>query len=211
MIQQERVTRRLRSDIFSHAQRFLLRFYGQNRLGDLLRLVTVDAGRIMAVFATNLSELIINMVKFTDFTIVMQFINWRYSIIVLAYLPLLIFLFVAFQRNIRANAKAARKYEGKMANVALETMGAIREVKAFGQGARQQARFDAHGRGRVRVGMRATRWEASFRPVVDFVRAAGTTAFIWYGVSQILVGQLLPLPPQQLLYQRTHTIQMQFT
>lgn len=76
-----------------------------------------------------------------------------------------------------------------MMNMTLETLGAIREVKSFGREAYQQTQFDEHGMERVRAGLKSIRWEALFSPVIDFVQAASTAAVIWYGVSQVLVGQ----------------------
>jgi len=187
---QERATFRLRSEAFGHVARLSLEFYDQTRLGDVLRRVTDDAGRIMVALVGSLGELLVNAVKLASFAAVMLFINWRFSIIVLAYVPLLLFLFITFRRNIRATAKQARSYEGQMTNLALETMSAIRVVKAFGREAHEQARFDAHARERVRAGLRAIRWEATFSPVVDFVQAAGTAAVLWYGVAQVLAGRL---------------------
>ncbi|MER3459454.1 MAG: hypothetical protein C4309_13215, partial [Chloroflexota bacterium] len=187
---QERATFRLRSEAFGHVARLSLEFYDQTRLGDVLRRVTDDAGRIMVALVGSLGELLVNAVKLASFAAVMLFINWRFSVIVLAYVPLFLFLFVTFRRNIRATAKEARSYEGQMTNLALETMSAIRVVKAFGREAHEQARFDAHARERVRAGLRAIRWEAAFGPVVDFVQAAGTAAVLWYGVAQTLAGRL---------------------
>lgn len=187
---QERATFRLRSEAFGHVARLSLEFYDQTRLGDVLRRVTDDAGRIMTALVSSLGELLVNAIKLVSFAAVMLLINWRFSVIVLAYTPLLLFLFVMFRRNIRATAKEARSYEGQMTNLALETMGAIRVVKAFGREAHEQARFEAHAHERVRAGLRAIRWEASFSPVVDFVQAAGTAAVLWYGVAQILAGRL---------------------
>lgn len=187
---QERATFRLRSEAFGHVARLSLEFYDQTRLGDVLRRVTDDAGRIMVALVGSLGELLVNAVKLASFAAVMLFINWRFSVIVLAYVPLFLFLFITFRRNIRATAKEARSYEGQMTNLALETMGAIRVVKAFGREAHEQARFDAQARERVRAGLRAIRWESAFSPVVDFVQAAGTAAVLWYGVAQILAGRL---------------------
>lgn len=187
---QEKATFLLRSEVFRHVQRLSLEFYDQTRLGDLIKRVTDDAGRVMVALVGSMGEFLVNGVKFLSFAIVMLFINWRFSVIVLAYVPLLLFLYLTFRQNIRATTKAARQEEGEMMSVTLETIGAIRVVKAFGREEYQQAQFDAHGAERVRAGLRAIRWEASFNPVMDFVQAASTAAVIWYGVSQILVGQL---------------------
>ncbi len=187
---QEKATFRLRSDVFGHVQKLPLEFYDQSRMGDVVKRMTDDGGKVMVALVSSLGELLVNAVTFLGFAGVMLFINWRFSIIILAYVPLLFFLFITFRRNIRENARAARGHEGQMTNQALETMEAIRVVKAFGREAYEQARFEAHGQERVRAGLRSILWTASFSPIIDFIQAAGTAAVIWYGVSQILVGQL---------------------
>ena len=187
---QERSTFSLRSDVFRHVQSLPLQFFDQSRIGDILRRVTDDAARIMEALVSSAGEFLVDAVKFTGFAVVMLFVNWRFSLIVLAYVPLMLFLYVTFRQKIRETAKLAREQEGEMTNLTLETLSAIREVKAFGREAQQQAEFEARGRDRIHSALQSLRWEASFNPVVDFVQAASTAAVIWYGVSQVLVGQL---------------------
>ena len=186
---QERATFLLRSDVFRHVQRLPLQFYDDSRLGDMLKRVTDDAGRLMVAIVSSLGEFLVNGIKFAGFALVMFYVNWRFSVIVLAYVPLLLFLYYTFRQNIRATAKEARTQEGEIMSLTLETLGAIREVKAFGREDHQQIQFEAHGRERIRSGLRSIRWEASFSPVIDFVQATSTAAVIWYGVSQVLIGQ----------------------
>ena len=186
---QERSTFYLRTQVFQHVQRLPLAFYDQSRLGDVLKRVTEDAGKIMVALVGSMGEMLINIVKFLGFAGVMLFVNWRFSVIVLAYVPLLLFLYITFRRNIRDTASEAREQEGEMMNLTLETLGAIREVKAFGREDYQQALFEEYGEKRIRSGLRSIRWEASFSPIIDFVQAASTAAIIWYGVSQVLIGQ----------------------
>ncbi len=186
---EEKTTFLLRSEVFRRVQQLPLQFFDEARSGDILKRVTDDTGRIMAALVGSMGEFLVNAVKFAGFTVVMLFINWRFSVIVLAYVPLLFFLYLTFRRNIRESARAARKQEGKMMSLTLETLSAIREVKAFGREAYQQAKFEEYGQQRIRSGLKSIRWEASFSPVIDFVQSAGTAAVIWYGVAQILVGQ----------------------
>ncbi len=186
----ERSTFSLRSDVFRHVQNLPLQFFDQSRIGDVLKRVTDDAARIMEALVSSAGEFLVDAVKFTGFAVVMLFINWRFSLIVLAYVPLMLFLYVTFRQKIRESAKLAREQEGEMTNLTLETLSAIREVKAFGREAQQQAEFEARGRDRIGSALQSIRWEASFGPVIDFVQAASTAAVIWYGVSQVLVGHL---------------------
>ncbi len=186
---QERSTFLLRSHVFAHVQRLSLQYFDQRRLGDTLKRVTEDSGKIMSALVDSMGQLLIDAFKFIGFAAVMLFINWRFSVIVLAYVPLMLFLYVTFRQNIRATARDARKQEGEMMNLTLETLSAIREVKAFGRESHQLAQFEAFGREKIRSALRSIRWEASFSPVIDFIQAGSTAAVIWYGVSQVLMGQ----------------------
>jgi ABC-type multidrug transport system fused ATPase/permease subunit len=186
---QERATHALRRHVFEHIQSLPLEYFDQNRVGDILKRITEDAGKIMVALVTSMADLLVNSIKFLGFAGVMLFLNWRFSIIVLAYVPLLFALYRTFRQNIRDTAHEARNQEGEIMNLTLETLGAIREVKAFGREKEQLAQFEAHERTRVRSALRSIRWEASFSPVVDFIQAASTAAVLWYGVSQMLIGQ----------------------
>lgn len=185
-----RTTFRLRSDAFAHLQTLSLQFHDRSRTGEAITRVNNDAGLIMDAFIGSTGEFIVNAFKFAGIVSVMLFVNWRFSVIALAYAPLLFFLFSAFRRNIKASAKTARAEEGRMISVTQETFSAIRVVKAFGREEDERRRFEEHGAVRMEAEMRAARWEASFEPLVDVIKAAGTAAVIWYGVAQILAGLL---------------------
>lgn len=186
---QERATHSLRRHVFEHVQSLPLEYFDQNRVGDILKRVTEDAGKIMVALVTSVADLLVNSIKFVGFAAVMLYLNWRFSVIVLAYVPLLFALYNTFRQNIRDTAHEARNQEGEIMNLTLETLGAIREVKAFGREKEQLAQFEVHERTRIRSALRSIRWEASFSPVVDFIQAASTAAVLWYGVSQMLMGQ----------------------
>jgi ABC-type multidrug transport system fused ATPase/permease subunit len=187
---QARTTFRLRSEAFAHLQNLSLQFHDRARTGEVVSRVNGDAGRVMEAFVASAGEFAINALKFAGIALIMLFVNWRFSIIALAYAPLLLFLFSAFRRNIKASAKIARDHEGKMLAVTQETVSAIRVVQAFGREDDEQRRFEEYGAARVRAEIRAKRWEALFEPLVDIIKAAGTAAVIWYGVAQILADQL---------------------
>ena len=182
---QVRSTFALRSDVFRHVQRLPLQFFDQSRIGDVLKRSPTTlrdhrrpgeqlgrvAGRHRQVhgFAGDAVR------------------QLAFSVIVLAYVPLMSSCMSAFARR-SASLPRLPVTRKEMTNLTLETLGAIREVKAFGREPLQQAEFERR-RDRIKSALQSIRWEASFSPVVDFVQAASTAAVIWYGVSQVLVGQ----------------------
>ena len=187
---QARNTFRLRSDAYHHLQALSLQFHDSSRTGEVINRINLDVGRVMEALVAGTSEFTFNLLKFVGIAVVMWFVNWRFSLIALAYAPLLLFVFTAFRQNIHAATRATRREEGYMVSATQETVSAIRIVQAFGREGEQQRRFDDMGTARLHAEIRAARWQALFEPMVDVIKALGSTAVIWFGVTEILEGHL---------------------
>lgn len=87
---QSLTTFRLRSDAFAHLSNLSLQFHDHARAGEIVSRVNGDAGRVMEAFVASTGETIVNALKFAGIAGVMLFVNWRFSVIALAYAPLLL-------------------------------------------------------------------------------------------------------------------------
>ncbi len=193
---QEKAAHSMRLCMFDHIQHLSLPFFRSSRHGDLLKRVTEDTTKVMTALVGSIGEFLLNIVKFVGFALVMVLVDWRFSLIALAYVPLLFYIYIAFRNQIRSTAREARKQDGEIMNVTLETIGAIREVKAFGQEDYQLDQFRHFGKKRIRSALRSARWEASFSPVINVIQAMSTATVVWFGVALILrndfsVGELV--------------------
>ncbi len=187
---QARTNFRLRSDAFAHLQTLSLEFHDRARTGEMISRVNGDATRVMEALVASSGDLIINTFQFAGVALVMFYVNWHFSIIALAFAPLLFVVFNRFRNNIRESARTARRQEGQMVSVTQETVSAIRVVQAFGREDDEQRRFEEHGAASMQAEVRAARWQALVDPIVDVIKAAGTATVLWYGVTQIFAGRL---------------------
>lgn len=187
---QEKTTFALRSEVFSHLQSLSLEYHDQSRSGELIARVTNDAANVMDALVHTTGEVVINFLNFVGIAVIMFFINWRFSLIALAYAPLLYVLFTHFRRKIRAAAEAERTEDGQILNVTHETIAAIRIVKAFAREGQEQRRFEAHGIARQYAGVRAALWESAFEPIIDLIKAVGLATALLYGTYSIFHGGL---------------------
>jgi len=187
---QEQTTFALRSRVFAHLQSLSLEFHDRSRSGELIGRVTNDARNVMDALVHTTGEVLINLLNFVGIAIVMFFVNWHFSIIVLAYAPVLYWLFSHFRRKIKASAEATRSEDGQILNATHETISAIRVVKAFGREVESQRRFEQHGLARLQAGLKSVFWGSSFEPIIDLIKAAGTASVVLYGAIQIFKGTL---------------------
>ena len=187
---QEQTTFALRSDVFAHLQSLSLAFHDRSRSGELIGRVTNDARNVMDALVHTTGEVLINFLNFIGIAIVMLFVNWRFSIIALAYAPILYLLFSQFRKKIKASAEVTRSEDGQILNATHETISAIRIVKAFGREIDSLRRFEEHGTARLRAGIRSALWESSFEPIIDLIKAIGTATVVLYGTYRIFTGNL---------------------
>lgn len=187
---QEKTTFRLRSKVFAHLQSLSLAFHDQSRSGELIARVTKDAANVMDALVHTSGEVVINLLTFIGIALAMFFINWRFSLIALAYAPLLFLLFTQFRHRIKAAAEEQRSEDGQILNVTHEALSAIRVVKAFGREPHEQSRFDEHGTARLLAGVRSALWQSSFEPIIDLIKALGLASVVFYGAYSILHGKL---------------------
>lgn len=189
-IVQEQTTFALRSDVFAHLQSLSIAFHDRSRSGELIGRVTNDARNVMDALVHTTGEVLINSLNFVGIAVVMFFVNWRFSVIALAYAPVLYFLFSLYRRKIKASAEVARSEDGQILNATHETISGIRVVKAFGREMDAQRRFEKHGAARQQAGIRSALWGSSFEPIIDLIKAVGTATIVLYGTTRILGGNL---------------------
>lgn len=187
---QARSTWRLRSDLFARLQLLSLQFHDRSYTSDVSGRVNGDAARIMEALVGSAAAVVVSLCTFIGIVGTTLLVNWRFSLLALAYLPLLLLVFSRFHRRITASTATVRTQEGQMAKVAQQAVGAIRVVQAYGREDGEQRRFNLHGASHLRAEVRATRWQAALDPVVDVVKACGFVALLWYGVAQVFAAQL---------------------
>lgn len=187
---QEQTTFALRSEVFAHLQSLSLAFHDQSRSGEMIARVTNDARNVMDALVHTTGEVLINSLNFIGIAVIMFFVNWRFSIIALAYAPVLYVLFGEFRQKIKASAAAARTEDGQILNTTHETISAIRVVKAFGREKDAQRRFEEHGLARLQAGIDSALWGSAFEPIIDLIKAVGTATVVLYGTYRILGGTL---------------------
>lgn len=187
---QTRTTFRLQSALFARLHTLSLHFHDQRRTGEVIARVHGDVERVTGALVGSTGAFLVSALQFLGIVGVMLFVNWHFSVIALAYAPLLLGLFNAFRRNLKENATAIRAEEGRMVTVTEEAVGGMRIVQAYGREGDEQRRFEQHGASRVQAELRATRSQAAFEPIVDLVKACGVAAVIWYGIAQIFAARL---------------------
>ncbi|HKW76246.1 MAG TPA: ABC transporter ATP-binding protein [Terriglobales bacterium] len=182
----------LRREIFNHLQKLSLSFHQKMPSGELLTNISFDTSSLRDVFSEFVLTFASELLTLIGMLVVMLFVNWKLSLIVVATVPPLIFLTFQRYRRIKASAKRQRKAEGEIASRANEVLSSILVVQAFGREEYEGERFENQSVETLHESIKTARMEAAAARGVDIIVAVGTFAVILVGSLLALDGRMTP-------------------
>lgn len=185
-----RVLIEVRNELFAHLQTLSLRFHGRSRTGDLITRITGDIGMLKDVAVTALLPLMGNLCVLLGMLIVMGWLNWRLTLIVLVVAPVVLMATNYKRRRIRDVARKQRRRESALATTAAESVTGIHTVQALSLGDRFRDEFLATASQDLKQSVKGKRLAAGLERTVDVTLAFATALVLWFGVRDVLAGIL---------------------
>ena len=122
---------RLRTEFYSSLLYKEMSFYGSNQIGELSSRATEDIGKMQPFFINLVAPVFQNVLFIAGCLIVMLFINWAATLIVLALIILIVPLILLFSRKIRQYSSSSQQKHSDANAYMEETLFGIREIKSF--------------------------------------------------------------------------------
>jgi ATP-binding cassette subfamily B protein len=184
----ERVQYDLRKMLFNHLQDLSLSYYSQNSVGRLIARVTSDTGRVSDLVTWGMLDVTWAFMNILSSTFFMMLINWRLGLIVLAAIPILVFIAIQFRKKILVEFRASRRANSKITGAYNENISGVRVVKALSREDENLGEFQVLTSNMYRASYRAAWLSALFLPTVQIVSAIALGYIIWFGGLQAQVG-----------------------
>lgn len=186
----EGIARRLRDYLFDHIQRLPFAYHDRTQTGDLIERSTSDvdalrrffadqaiaAGRILLLFAVNLTALVV--------------LHWKLALFSVAVVPLIVALSVFFFRRVSKVYEAYQEQEAKLSTTLQENLTGVRVVKAFARQAYEREKFDRDNWEKFRRGRRLLRMHALFWPASDVLCGAQMLAGYYLAALMAIDGEI---------------------
>ena len=158
----------LRQGVYGHLQRLSMSYYDRQQIGPIISTITDDINAVQDFVSTSLLDIVVDSLTIFGMVAVMMSLNWRFTLVALAVMPLVLVFVFRLRLVIRTATHDVRRHQSELVSIVHEGLGAIRVVKAFGQGAFERERLAAKsresveassprrraGRGRFRAGSR---------------------------------------------------------
>jgi ATP-binding cassette subfamily B protein len=129
----ERVRYDLRNKLFNNLQDLSLSYYSSTPVGWIMSRVTSDTERVSDLVTWGLLDSSWAIMNISSAAFFMLRINWRLALIVLAAIPLLVWVAIQFRKKILVEFRNVRKYNSKITGAYNENITGVRVVKALGR------------------------------------------------------------------------------
>jgi ATP-binding cassette subfamily B protein len=186
----ERVRFDLRQRMFNHLQDLSLSYYSRTPVGWIMARVTSDSDRVADLVTWGLLDsawAVMNILASVGF---MFYINWRMALLVLAALPVLLYVALQFRKRILGQYRNVRKNNSKITGAFNENITGVRVVKALGRQEANAREFGEVTGEMYRAAYRAAWLSALFLPTVQLITAFILGGIVWSGGLQAQYGAI---------------------
>lgn len=182
-------TRRL---TYQHVQRLSLRFYEDQKTGELMSRVVNDTNLFEAIIAHAVPNTLVNVLTLIGISAILTVLNWRLMLLTLVPVPLVVLAMRGFAKYVRPAFRDRQKELAELNASINDNLSGIREIKAFSREESEAARVGWHI-DRYRDSMlRALRLMATFNPFVHFSSQIGYIIVIYFG-GRLAFQNVLPV------------------
>jgi ABC-type multidrug transport system fused ATPase/permease subunit len=127
----ERITKKLRYDLFYFLVNKEVGFYDENKTGDMLSRISSDSEVVGNGLSTNISMLVRSVFFIISTLVILFLISWKLTIVTLAGIAFIVLGAIWYMKKLSFLAKTIQDKKAIIGNVCEESMSNIRTVKAF--------------------------------------------------------------------------------
>jgi len=180
----------IRVQVYSHLQELSLRFFGENRTGELVSRITNDTSLLQSAITEDLVALLRQGLTLIGAVVLLFWLDWRLTLIILLGVPFITLTMVWLGRKIRRESRTVQDALARSASVVEETTAGVRIVKSFTRESYEIDRF-ARAAGEIyAAAMRRAKISATLGPIIGFLAFASITITLWFGAYEVIQGQL---------------------
>lgn len=180
----------IREESFNRLQELSFSYYDTRPVGWLMSRVTSDCDRLAQIIAWGMLDMFWAGLLLILMTGVMLALNWQLALVVLAVVPLLLFVSKFFQKRILLASRRIRKTHSLLTAAYNEELMGVRTTKTLVRERDNLREFGGLSRQMYGHSMQNAMLTATYLPVVTTLGAAAAGAALWYGGGRVIAGAM---------------------
>ena len=186
----ERLVTDLRKKLYIHLHLLDLRFFSNQRTGDLTSRLTNDVGTVRTAVTTSFIELIRQGMMLIGSMVLMIVVDWQLSLVILLAVPPVTVLARHFGKKIRLLSRSVQDKLADTTAVAEEAISSIRVVKSFSRERYEVDRYDSAVNSLFDIAIKRLWASNLFWTSVGTLFMMSLIGLFWFGGVSVLDGRL---------------------
>jgi subfamily B ATP-binding cassette protein MsbA len=180
----------LRCALFDRLVMLSPAFHSKHHTGDLISRFNQDVAMVQIAVTDAISSYLRDGITVIWMLVTCFVLDWRMSLMAFCAIPATLIPVIRMAKRLRRDTGQSAASLGKISEIALETLGGIRVVQAFGMEPYEKGRFRTAIRSLLRVELGIAKLRAFSSPLMEVMAAAGIGFTIWWVGGEILAGRL---------------------
>ena len=186
----ERVTAKIRTDLFAHLVWLSPGFFTDHRTGELTSRLTADTSVLQTMLSTNISEFARQILFLIGGIVLLTITHPTLTATTLAVVPVVVGVAILFGRALRRASVGVQDKIAESSGTAEEAFAQIRTVQSFTAEREEIRKYEFHLTDVVNAAIQRAKVRGIFFGVITFCGFGGVVAVLWQGGRLVLTGQL---------------------
>ncbi len=180
----------IRMDIFTHLQKLPARFYDRNPIGRLITRTTSDVESLNEMLSSGIITILGDLLQLLFIVVLMAWIDWKLTLIVLGILPLMIYATIAFKNRVRVAFQDVLTHIARLNTFFQEHLTGMTIVQLFNREERESKKYAAINADHRDANIRTVFYFSIYYPLIEVLSAAAAGLVIWYSGIRLLKADL---------------------
>jgi subfamily B ATP-binding cassette protein MsbA len=181
----QRVTTRMREEIFAHLHTLSLSFFNQRRTGAIMSTLTNDLPAIQTATMT-VRDIVAAPLSIVACLTLLFYTSWRLTLAAVVVVPLMGFTISRIGKKIRRISDLVQISLADITTITEETLAGVRIIKSFATENHEIRRFTAENERTFNAVIRGVKQSAQLRPVIEFLGAFGIALVIFLAGNEVV-------------------------
>jgi ATP-binding cassette subfamily B protein len=180
----------IRMDVFRHLQKLPARFYDRNPIGRLITRITNDVESLNEMLSSGIISILGDFAQLLFIVVIMLWLDWQLSLLVLAILPLMLYATLAFKNRVRSAFMDVRTHLARLNTFFQEHIAGMNIVQLFGREESAFAGYAAINADHRDANIRTVFYFSLYYPIIELLSSVAAGLVIWYSGVRLLKADL---------------------
>lgn len=180
------IVKDIRTKLFQHMLSFRMKYFDTAPVGQLVTRSVSDIEQIARIFSQGLFMIMSDLMKMIVCLIVMTWMNWHLTLIVIVAMPILVYITRIFQRKMQVAFEEVRTQVANLNTFVQERVTGMKIVQLFNREAIEHEKFKEINQKHNVAWIKTILYNSIFFPIADIISSITLGAIVLYGGFQIL-------------------------